>query len=225
MQTRNPNVPTSSPRQAQTCTQATASSSAASTTVGNIAQPASRGPNNTSPTQTTSPNSQIPPHYIPKAHERVLFGIQARGQREFVELEKIDLAGPYNDPTFFRALQAAYRKHRSLMQTLFLSPYRFRFCRFVKVRLSTYCNTISLTLRSSGSSTLAIFSPTARVSQTITGTSTTMNTCPGQAQFLQVLISPQESSRYALALATRSPASGQVFLPGTSVTAYLTMPT
>jgi len=72
---------------------------------------------------------------MPTSPVRVLFGIQ--GRRWSLELEQILLGGLSNDPTFFRELKERYKRHRGLLKRV-LSPYRFRFCRFVKVSLRTY---------------------------------------------------------------------------------------
>lgn len=60
----------------------------------------------------------------------ILFGVQ--GFRWSLELEQIKLSSLINDPMFFRELKARYKRHRGWLKLL-LSPFRFRFCRFVKV--------------------------------------------------------------------------------------------
>jgi hypothetical protein len=63
--------------------------------------------------------------------KRILFAVQ--GPRWSLEVEQIHVTGLLNDPIFFRELRKRYKKHRSWPKRL-MSPFRFRFCRFVKVR-------------------------------------------------------------------------------------------
>ena len=67
---------------------------------------------------------------LPNPSLRVLFGVQ--GSRWSLEVEQISITAAMNDPAFFRELKTRYSKHRSWMKKL-VSPFRFRFCRFVKV--------------------------------------------------------------------------------------------
>lgn len=60
----------------------------------------------------------------------ILFGVQ--GSRWCLELEHIKISNFINDPMFFRELRLRYKRHRSWIKMI-LSPFRFRFCRFVKV--------------------------------------------------------------------------------------------
>jgi hypothetical protein len=70
----------------------------------------------------------------PATSQRILFAIQ--GSKWSLDLEQIHVSDLLNDPAFFRELRVRYKKHRSLLKRL-LSPSRFRFCRFVKVRSTT----------------------------------------------------------------------------------------
>ncbi|KAI4670363.1 uncharacterized protein J4E79_000644 [Alternaria viburni] len=47
-------------------------------------------------------------------------------------MEQISVTAVLNDPAFFRELKTRYKKHRSWIKRL-ISPFRFRFCRFVKL--------------------------------------------------------------------------------------------
>jgi hypothetical protein len=62
--------------------------------------------------------------------QRILFGVQ--GSRWSLDLEQIHMSSIDNDPAFFRELKIRYRKHRGLLKRI-ASPFRFRFCKFVKV--------------------------------------------------------------------------------------------
>jgi hypothetical protein len=62
--------------------------------------------------------------------QRILFAIQ--GSKWSLGLEEIPVSRLLNDPEFFRILKARYKKHRNLVRRL-ISPFRFRYCRFVKV--------------------------------------------------------------------------------------------
>jgi hypothetical protein len=64
------------------------------------------------------------------AAQRILFGVQ--GSRWSLDLEQIHVSSIGNDPAFFRELKVRYRKHRSWAKRI-ASPFRFRFCKFVKV--------------------------------------------------------------------------------------------
>ncbi|CAN9296463.1 unnamed protein product [Alternaria alternata] len=66
----------------------------------------------------------------PDPSKRVLFAVQ--GSRWSLEVEQISITTLLNDPMFFRELKTRYRKHRSWIKRL-ASPFRFRFCRFVKL--------------------------------------------------------------------------------------------
>ena len=63
--------------------------------------------------------------------DRIIFGVQ--GHRWSVEIEQIKVSDLSADPAFFRELKLRYKKHRNWFKRLF-SPFRFRHCRFVKVR-------------------------------------------------------------------------------------------
>jgi hypothetical protein len=62
--------------------------------------------------------------------QRILFGVQ--GSRWSLDLEQIHMSSIDNDPAFFWELKIRYRKHRGLFKRI-ASPFRFRFCKFVKV--------------------------------------------------------------------------------------------
>jgi hypothetical protein len=112
-----------------------------SSTQGSIAsdyQPASGGKphplsNNNSniPANLQIQQSPVDPMTPAKDSNRILLAVQ--GPRWSLEVEQIHVTGSLNDPVFFRELRKRYKKHRSWMKRL-LSPFRFRFCRFVKVR-------------------------------------------------------------------------------------------
>ncbi|KAI4629850.1 uncharacterized protein J4E87_003037 [Alternaria ethzedia] len=74
---------------------------------------------------TTDPSTAVP-----TPSSRVLFGVQ--GSRWSLEIEQIDITAALNDPAFFRELKIRYKKHRNWIKRL-ISPFRFRFCRFVKL--------------------------------------------------------------------------------------------
>ncbi|KAI4929398.1 uncharacterized protein J4E92_005062 [Alternaria infectoria] len=78
----------------------------------------------------TGQPTPVPPNTIPNLSLRVLFGIQ--GSRWSLEVEQINITAALNDPAFFRELKARYKKHRHWIKR-FISPFRFRFCRFVKL--------------------------------------------------------------------------------------------
>jgi hypothetical protein len=143
IRTRTPSTAASSSNQSQAARQYTpaGSSSAAassSTNYSSMSKNTQSGSPNSSiggPTEIKSQFSSNASHYIPTSPVRILFGVQ--GRRWSLELEQIILSGLSNDPTLFRELKARYRRHRGLIKLL-LSPYRFRFCRFVKVSPRTY---------------------------------------------------------------------------------------
>lgn len=202
VRTKNPSASSSNSAQSRATIQSTTSSSTAFSTTGQSTQSASASSSNSGSTQTTSSNCSNQSLYIPPSPVRVLFGVQ--GRRWSLELEKIILAGLSNDPTFFRELKARYKKHRSSIKLL-LSPYRFRFCRFVKVSFlvhHSFSADQKLTYCSSKSSTPDESSPKATIFPTITGMSTITNTLPAQAKFPS---STQKSSPYASTPATLNP--------------------
>jgi len=99
---------------------------------------AAAGETSTNPSAINNSNSipQIagqpatnPSIVLPDPSLRVLFGVQ--GSRWSLEVEQISTA-LLNDPAFFRELKTRYKKHRSWIKRL-ISPFRFRFCRFVKL--------------------------------------------------------------------------------------------
>lgn len=130
IRSRAPGTSSSNSNQSQTSTQFVSSSQINFPNANNSSAqlPSSR----TGPTQTTQQASSCASVYVPQSPVRILFGVQ--GRRWSLELEQIIIAGLSNDPTFFRELKARYKRHRGFIKLL-LSPYRFRFCRFVKVSL------------------------------------------------------------------------------------------
>lgn len=68
---------------------------------------------------------------------RILFGVQS--SHWFTNLEQIDISSINNDPKFFRKIKLRYKKYRSWIKRI-ASPFRFRFCSFVKVRTYNYTN-------------------------------------------------------------------------------------
>ncbi|KAH7096085.1 hypothetical protein FB567DRAFT_48711 [Paraphoma chrysanthemicola] len=88
------------------------------------------------PVHDKVPSSHVPNHamidMLPSKNQgshRVLFGVQ--GPRWSLDLEQIPVTSLLNDPTFFRELKKRYKKHRSVLKRI-ASPFRFRYCRFVK---------------------------------------------------------------------------------------------
>ncbi|KAF2474931.1 uncharacterized protein BDR25DRAFT_113066 [Lindgomyces ingoldianus] len=90
------------------------------------------GSSNNAPPQIQCQTPNNPPQSVPVTSAWILFGIQ--GNRWSLELEQITVSSLINDPTFFQELKARYKKHRGWLRML-LSPFRFQFCRFVKVCL------------------------------------------------------------------------------------------
>jgi len=80
--------------------------------------------------QVSSQPTTVPSTAFPDPSLRVLFCVQ--GSRWSLEVEEISITALLNDPAFFRELKTRYKKHRSLTKRL-ISPFRFRFCRFVKL--------------------------------------------------------------------------------------------
>jgi hypothetical protein len=91
--------------------------------------PANSGSSNNSPQvhgnsiSGPSNTAQIPP-------TQILFGIQ--GMRRSLEVEQIEISSQTNDQILFSELKARHKKHRWLFKR-WLSPFRFRYCNFVKV--------------------------------------------------------------------------------------------
>ncbi|KAH8727556.1 hypothetical protein GQ44DRAFT_703430 [Phaeosphaeriaceae sp. PMI808] len=83
---------------------------------------------NTSPSmQTQVPN--VPENLSSDPLKRMLFAIQ--GSRWSLDLEQISVSTQLNDPAFFRELNTRYKKHRNWIKRM-VSPFRFRFCKFVR---------------------------------------------------------------------------------------------
>ncbi|KAI4703158.1 hypothetical protein J4E81_002035 [Alternaria sp. BMP 2799] len=85
--------------------------------------------NSNSTPQIAGQPATNPSIVVPDPSLRVLFGVQ--GSRWSLEVEQISTA-LLNDPAFFRELKTRYKKHRHWIKRL-ISPFRFRFCRFVKL--------------------------------------------------------------------------------------------
>ncbi|GMG13312.1 unnamed protein product [Aspergillus oryzae] len=60
----------------------------------------------------------------------VVFGI--KDMDEYDEIENIESSNLLNDPSFFKELKKRHAKHRWFFQR-WLSPFRFRYCKFVQV--------------------------------------------------------------------------------------------
>ena len=91
--------------------------------------------NSNAPTQVSDQPATDSSSASPDPSNRVLFAVQ--GSRWSLEVEQINITRLLNDPMFFRELKARYRKHRNWIKWL-ISPFRFRFCRFVKVPFYSY---------------------------------------------------------------------------------------
>lgn len=85
---------------------------------------------NTHPTIQT-PATNTGPSVPPIASQRILFAVQ--GSRWSLDPEQIPVSSLLHDAGFFRELKVRYKKHRNMIKRI-MSPFRFRFCRFVKVR-------------------------------------------------------------------------------------------
>jgi len=96
--------------------------------VGTGTSPSVGNSNNSTPQVSGQPTT-VSPTAVPNSSLHVLFGVQ--GSRWSLEVEQINTA-LLNDPAFFRELKTRYKKHRSWIKRL-ISPFRFRFCRFVKL--------------------------------------------------------------------------------------------
>jgi hypothetical protein len=90
------------------------------------------GDDNEASAQPQNPTNANPstPHM---ESQRILFAIQ--GSKWSLGLEQIPISSSLDDPTFFRDLKVRHKQHRNWIKRI-MSPFRFRFCRFVKV-----CNT------------------------------------------------------------------------------------
>ena len=128
---------------ASSSTSSTASQRYTPATSSTISTPVTSSPvagrTGTSPSAINSSNfapritgqpTNVPPTAVPDPSLRVLFGVQ--GSRWSLEIEQIGVTALLNDPAFFRELKTRYKKHRSWIKRL-VSPFRFRFCRFVKL--------------------------------------------------------------------------------------------
>jgi hypothetical protein len=123
---------TPTPNNTSGVSSSTISSSSVGASVSGVV-PQNIGSNNSTQTQRCSPI--VPSPILPKAPTRIIFGIQ--GLRKSLEIEQIMVSNQMNDQTFFPELRNRYKKHRlSLLR--WLSPFQFRHCDFVRVRLSFY---------------------------------------------------------------------------------------
>lgn len=124
------NSSTARQRYTPTETSATSTPVAGSQTArGNTTNPSAVNSSNSSPQVSGQPTAVLQTAY-PDPSLRVLFGVQ--GSRWSLEVEQIDVTTLLNDPAFFRELKTRYKKHRSWIKRL-VSPFRFQFCRFVKL--------------------------------------------------------------------------------------------
>jgi hypothetical protein len=72
----------------------------------------------------------------------VVFGI--KDMRGFNAIENIQTRVQLRDTTFFEELKRSHGRHRWIFQRWF-SPYRFRYCKFVKVSTTSKLDTIPIT--------------------------------------------------------------------------------
>lgn len=84
-----------------------------------------------SPTLGSQSGPSIPTNLAPEITHWIVFGIQNR--RGYHKIEIIEIHKNVFDPQFFQELKTRFRKHRGWLRRL-LSPYKFRYCRFVMVR-------------------------------------------------------------------------------------------
>jgi hypothetical protein len=130
--------------------------------------------------QVQSQTSTLSSHQSTTASHRVLFAVQ--GSRWSLDLEQIPVTSLLNDPAFFRELKTRYKKHRSLIRRL-VSPFRFRYCRFVKVCSPfSSSNEANSTRQSSKSLTLSALSRKVMISLSTLGSRMIMNTHRDQAE-------------------------------------------
>ncbi|KAF2130731.1 hypothetical protein P153DRAFT_336557 [Dothidotthia symphoricarpi CBS 119687] len=136
LQNRLPTTSSSGSKQSKAMQRYTPPGSSSASSSTQISQNLSQIPSNTTSgngstksvqVQGNSTNSTIAPP--PPVSNWVLFGVQ--GSRWSLELEHIGISNLINDPTFFSELKSRYKRHRGWTRFL-LSPFRFRFCRFVK---------------------------------------------------------------------------------------------
>jgi len=121
---------TASKRYTPTTSSTTSTPVTSSPAAGNTStSPSAMNSSNSTPQVSSSPTT-APPTAVPDPSLRVLFGVQ--GSRWSLEVEQISVTAALNDPAFFRELRTRYKRHRSWMKRL-ISPFRFRFCRFVKL--------------------------------------------------------------------------------------------
>ncbi|KAH4262248.1 hypothetical protein HBI70_010630 [Parastagonospora nodorum] len=85
--------------------------------------------NQRSPTGAQGQHSNATTSNMPSMSHRILFGIQ--GSKWSLDLEQIQISSLIEDSEFFRELKIRHKRHRSWAKRT-LSPFRFRFCRFVK---------------------------------------------------------------------------------------------
>jgi hypothetical protein len=108
----------------------TSSSTTSTPVVGGTSTNPAATNNSSSAPQVSGQPTTAPLTAIPDPSLRILFGVQ--GSRWSLEVEQINITAVLNDPAFFRELKTRYKKHRSWIKRL-VSPFRFRFCRFVKL--------------------------------------------------------------------------------------------
>jgi len=128
--TPDPKASQWSQRYTPTRTSTTSTPVASSQIAGGDTTNPSPGNNSNSAPQVLGQPATDPPTAGSDPSLRILFGVQ--GSRWSLEIEQISVTTLLNDPAFFRQLKTRYKKHRSWLKRL-LSPFRFRFCRFVKL--------------------------------------------------------------------------------------------
>lgn len=94
--------------------------------------PANNVSNNNFP-QVHGNSTRGPSNVVQMPPMQILFGIQ--GMRRSLEVEQIEICSQMNDQIFFSELKARHQKHRWLFKRWF-SPFRFRYCNFVKVGIA-----------------------------------------------------------------------------------------
>lgn len=84
----------------------------------------------------TQAHDPAPNTIPPVVSSCVVFGI--RDMHGFHDIEHLDTDVQLNDSTFFQQLKESHKKHRWRVQN-WLSPYVFRYCRFVQVSTTRRC--------------------------------------------------------------------------------------
>jgi len=157
------------------------SSSTSGSRATNIANPnkQSQGAGNASSPQTQDQAPNVSAKELPESSHRILFAVQ--GSRWSLDLEQIHVSNVPNDPVFFRELKTLYKKHRSWIKRA-MSPFRFRFCKFVKVRYSAQDHILDANHRSLRNLTRNASCPKAKTCRSTRVSSTITSTHPDQVQ-------------------------------------------